>query len=283
MVENTVIVNSCDSYEDVWDLFFCAFREYWPDCKYPIVLNTESRQRVIKGLNVRIHNLESMSDRDMWGKRLRQAIASCESKYVVMLYDDFILEGRVSDGKISSCLRWLDENPHVAVFYFSNIPVNANVDDGRFDGFELMPRTGDYKLNSAPSMWRRERLLAFIEDNDNPWAWEYFGSYRTYKSTDQFYCAKRGREDIYPYNYAMGGAIYRGKWVGKVVLPLIAKYGLNVDVNARGLADGIQQKNKRALSWKIRFFLLGFRMIGFGVFVFLFRILKSKILKQIRR
>jgi len=280
VMENIVIVNSCDGYEDVWDLFFCAFREYWPDCKYQVVLNTESKQRDIAGINVRINNLKSMSDRKLWGKRLRQTIESCNSEYVLMLYDDFILEGPVSEQKISRCMQSLSENPDIAAFYFLNVPVNKNIDDGRFDGFELMPKTADYKLNSAPALWRRERLLAYIEDNDNPWAWEYFGSYRAYNNTDLFYCAKRGAEDVYPYNYVMGGAIYRGRWVGKVVLPLIEKYGLDTDVSVRGLVDDVNQSNKRSLSWKIQFFWLGYRMIGTGVFLYVFRNLKVKFFKR---
>lgn len=277
MLENIIVVNTCDAYEDIWDLFFCAFKEHWPGCKYKIVLNTENKQRIIDYGNVLIHNFNSPIGKDIWGLRLKQTINACESKYVLMLYDDFILEGTVDQRKIVDCIEWLNNNPDIAVFYFTNIPVNKNIDDGRFEDFELMPKKSDYKLNSAPSIWRREKLLEFTEDNDNPWAWELFGSYRTYFSTDLFYCAKKEHENIYPYNYAMGGAIYRGKWVGKIVVPLIKKYNLNIDVNTRGLADGFQRNNKRTLLWKIQFVFLGFRMIGFGVFIYIFRIINKKL------
>ncbi len=277
MIDNIIVVNTCDAYEDVWELFFCAFQEYWPECKYKVVLNTERKQKVLNNIGVQVHNFISKNGKDIWGLRLKQTLSACESKFVLMLYDDFILEGRVDQEKISNCIKWLNDSPDVAVFYFCNIPVNENFDDNRFEGFELIPRRGDYKLNSAPAIWRREKLLEFIEDNDNPWAWEFFGSYRTYSSTDLFYCAKKEREDIYPYNYAMGGAIYRGRWVGKVVLPLVEKYALQVDISKRGLADNFQQNNKRSLLWKIKFFLLGFEMIEFGVFLYVYRILKKKI------
>lgn len=276
MLENIIVVNSCDAYEDVWELFFRAFQEYWPECEYKIVLNTETKQIILDNVDVRTQNFNSPNGKDIWGMRLKQTLNACESKYVLMLYDDFILEGPVDQKKIANCIKWLNENPDIAVFYFSNIPVNDNVDDFNFEDFELIPKKGDYKLNSAPSIWRREKLLAFIDDNDNPWAWEFFGSYRTYNSGNLFYCAKKERENIYPYNYAMGGAIYRGKWVGKVVLPLIKKYNLNLDVNIRGLADGVQQQNKRTFLWKAQFLLLGFRMIGFGVFLYIYRIVKRK-------
>lgn len=276
MTDNIIVINTCDAYEDVWELFFSAFQEHWPECKYKIVLNTENKKFVLTAIDVRTHNFDSPNGRDMWGLRLKQTLSECESKYVVMLYDDFVLEGAVDQEKIVNCTRWLDENPDVAVFYFINNSSNKNVDDHRFDNFELMPKKGDYKLNSAPAIWRREKLLEFIDDHDNPWAWEFFGSYRTYHRTDLFYCVKKEHENIYPYNYAMGGAIYRGKWVGNIVAPLISKYNLRIDTNKRGLADGAKQENKRTLLWKIKFFLLGFKMIKFGIFLYIYRILKKK-------
>lgn len=275
MIETIIVVNTCDAYEDVWDLFFCAFKDHWPNCKHKIVVNTESKQFSSDGLEVTCHNFHSPTGKDMWGLRLKQTLAACDSRYVVMLYDDFILEGPVHQEKIANCIQWLNDNPEIAVFYFNNIPVNENVDDNRFDGFELLPRRGDYKLNSAPAVWRRESLLEFIEANDNPWAWEFFGSYRTYRSTLLFYCAKKDQEDVYPYNYSMGGAIYRGKWVGKVVLPLIEKYNLQLDPNLRGISDGLQN-SKRSLMWILQFFWLGFKMIGFGIFLYAYRIVREK-------
>jgi hypothetical protein len=277
MIETTIVINTCDAYEDVLGLYFSAFQEHWPGCPYKIVLNTESKKLSFRDIDVTSHNFNSPTGQDIWGLRLKQTLNSCQSKYVIMLYDDFILEGRVGQEKITSCVTWLEENADIAVFYFSNIPVNANIADDRFENFELIPKRGDYKLNSAPAIWRRESLLEFVEDSDNPWAWEFFGSYRTYRSPKLFYCVQKGHEDIYPYNYSLGGAVYRGKWVGAVVLPLIEKYNLPIDVNRRGLVDDEQRKNKRSLMWKLKFFFLGFKMIGFGIFLYLYRIVKEKL------
>ena len=278
MKDNIILVNSCDAYEDVWELFFCAFQEYWPECKYRVILNTENKKFTSTKVDLHTHNFNSPDGRDMWGLRLKQTLIECQSKYVVMLYDDFVLEGNVDQDQIVKCAKWLDENPEVAVFYFINNPANKNIDDRRFDNFELIPTKGDFKLNSAPAIWRRKKLLEFIDDNDTPWAWEFFGSYRTYSSTDLFYCVQREHEDIYPYNYITGGAIYRGKWVRRIVVPLINKYNLRIDLNDRGLTDGVMKKDKRTLLWKINFFLLGFKMIKFGIILFIYRILIKKFL-----
>ena len=67
MNEVTIIVNTCDDYEDVWELFFCAFQEYWPGCKYQIVLNTESKNLCLDRIDLRTHNFDSIDGRDIWG------------------------------------------------------------------------------------------------------------------------------------------------------------------------------------------------------------------------
>lgn len=279
--KNTIIVNSCDAYEDIWQLFFCAFEEHWSACPYKIVINTESKKFNLPYKNVNSHSSSLVGKADKWGLRLKETLKSCDSEYVIMLYDDFVLEGKVNQKAIEQCIEWLDNHQDVTVFYFTHNSANVNTDDDRFECFEAIPQRGDYKLNSAPALWRRDKLLGYIEDDDTPWAWEYFGSYRAYKSNEKFYSVKRDCENIYPYNYSMGGAIYRGKWVGKVVTPLIEKYNLKLDISLRGLADGEKQNNKRTIKWKISFILLGFRMIGFGTFLFIYRIIKIKALKYL--
>jgi len=276
MIENIIVINTCDAYEDVWELFFCAFKEHWPECKYKIILNTEHKQRIFNDMDIQIHNFNSPNGKDMWGLRLKQTLNAFESKYVLMLYDDFVLEDRVNHEMITNCIKWLNDNPDIAVFYLNSKPVNKNINDNRFNKFQLISRESDYRLSSAPAIWRREKLLEFTGDNDNPWVWEDFGSYRTHKSKDLFYCLKKEHKDIYPYNRSMGGAIYRGKWVGKVVLPLIKKYNLQIDINKRGLADSINQNNKRSLIWKIKFIFLGFKMIRFGILRYVYRTAKKK-------
>ncbi|AXH14463.1 hypothetical protein CP985_11050 [Malaciobacter mytili LMG 24559] len=276
MSKCTIVINTCDAYNDVWELFFKAFEEYWPDCEYNIVLNTEKIKCNLS--NVTTHTFNETSTLDNWGKRFKQTLQDIDSDFVIMLYDDFILEGNVNKNKIKQCIKWLEDekNKDICAFYFIHSQ-NKNIDDGKFEGFERLPLKADYKLNSAPAIWKKDKLISFIEDNDSPWAWEYFGSYRTYNKQSIFYSIKKENEDIYPYNYSMGGAIYRSKWVSSVVLPLVDKYKLDLDLSKRGLTDKVGGSNKRTLKWKIDFFITGYKMIGLGVFLFAYRIIIKKI------
>lgn len=272
----TIVVNTCDAYSDIWELFFKAFDDCWKGCEYEVVLNTEKLSYNAKC--IKTHNFIENSSLDNWGKRLKKTLQDIDSQYIIMLYDDFILEANVNQKKIKKCIDWLDckDNKNICAFYFSTTN-NKNTDDKKFDGFERLPVKADYKLNSAPAIWRKKALLKFIQHTDSPWAWEFFGSYRAYNENSIFYSLKKGEEDIYPYSYLMGGAIYRGKWVLKVVIPLIEKYKININLSKRGITKGIGKENKRSLKWKIDFFIIGYKMIGLGVLLFIFRTIKKKI------
>jgi hypothetical protein len=272
----TVVINSCDAYSDIWELFFSAFSDHWRNCPYEIVLNTEKKSYSFKDLKLKVHNYSSIDNIDKWGDRLKKTLEDITTEYVIMLFDDFVLEDSVDQSKIDECIAYLNNNNEISVFYFLNLSCET-VNTNEYNGFELVSRFGDYRLNSVPAIWRRKKLIEFTGEIDTPWAWEFFGTYRTQSKNDLFYSVSKDNQKIYPYNYSMGGAIYRGKWVGQVVLPLIKKYNLNLDTSIRGLADGVNEPIKRSLKWKIDFILLGFKMIGVGVFFYIGRILRKKI------
>jgi len=272
----TILINSCDAYEDVWNPFFFAFKKRWGNCPYNIVLNTESKCIKFEDLDVITFNLVNKSEKDLWGKRLRRTLQQINTEYVITLFDDFILEDFVQQDKIEKCITWMEENEKIAAFYLLNIE-GENIVDDTYEGFELMPQRKDYRLNSAPAVWRREKLLLFTGDKDTPWAWEFFGSARTYKDKDLFYCAQKGKEDIYKYNYSLGGAIHRGKWVKTVIEPIVKEYNLKMDLSIRGFEDETLGIYRHSFKWKIKFLLDGFKMIGLDTFIFVYRSIKKRL------
>ncbi|GFM54831.1 hypothetical protein PSCICF_10090 [Pseudomonas cichorii] len=278
----TIIVNSCDSYEDVWLPFFYSLKDMWPDCDCRVILNTEQKSFEFDGLQVRTLKLSADEARRPWGWRLRKALALVETEFVITLFDDFILESPVNQLKIADCIRAMKERSEIAVFYFSNIP-GVNRVEGDLDGFEVVGARDDYRLNSAPALWRTRKLVEFTGEVDSPWAWEFFGSARTYGGGDIFYCAQIGKEDTFVYNYTLGGAIRRGKWVPSVITPVLKKYNLPIDINKRGVASESLSDGKYSLKWKVDFFVLGFKMVGFKAFIFLYRVLAKKLSEGVSR
>lgn len=270
--ELTIVINTCDSYSDVLSLFFAAFSEYWKNCTFEVVINTEKNSH--HHYPARTHNYK-IGEFNSWGDRFLQTLQAVKSEFVMVVYDDFILEDFVDERQIEHVVNLMKKDQAAAVYYLVNthLPiVKSNLSGNIFS--EIVDRS-DFKLNSFPSIWRKTDLSNYIGRNDNPWAWEVFGSYRTFNDGKKFYSLNAGVKDIYSYNYTKGGAIYRGKWVKSVVLNKLEKYRLNIDTGIRGFSEDAGSE-ARDFSWKINFMLIGFKMIGFKSLRFIPRYIKAK-------
>jgi hypothetical protein len=270
--ELTIVVNTCDAYHDVLDIFFHALRDYWPDCPFPVVINTESNTNDYRA---RVHNHRSPSGVDDWGERLLSTLSSIDTEFVLMLYDDFILDAPVKNQRVHAALQLLQSQKQAVVCYLINteLPLQAAHFSGMF--IPLKDKV-DYRLNSAPAIWRKQALMNYSAVGDTPWAWEVFGSYRTWGDGQVFYSLDPSQDDIYPYNHVKGGAIYRGKWVREVVEQVSHRYHLGIDWSLRGFSSDTVFE-KRSWRWKLRFIQTGFRMVGFKALHFVASYVRDKL------
>lgn len=259
-----ILVNTCDAYSDVLSLFFAAFEEFASEIDINLYINAESLNYDYQLANVINNKNVSIA----WGERLISSLEKINSEYVVVLYDDFILEGKLDLHGIIEALNLLDNDKFSSVVYLvnSNLPLSGKT----YGRFSEINNGSDYIVNSFPGVWRRRDLINYTDLRDTPWSWEVFGSLRTYNGKNCFWTLGSDHDDIYPYNYSKGGAIYRGKWVREVVEQKFDKYDLNIDSSIRGYSidDGCE---KRSFFWKLNFIFLGFKLVGFKAFIFIFR------------
>lgn len=267
----TIVINTCDAYQDVLGIFFHALNDCWPDCPYQVVINTESNTH---SFPARVHNYSSMGVDD-WGDRLRSTLGSIDTEFVLMLYDDFVLEAPVDMQRLQVALQLLKTQAKAVVAYLINtgLPLVAPQSE---ESFIPLKDKVDYRLNSSPAIWRKQALMDYTAAGDTPWAWEVFGSYRTWGDGQVFYSLNPKQADVYPYNHSKGGAIYRGKWVKEVVEGISKKYDLNIDWSMRGFSSDTVFE-KRSLMWKIRFIRTGFYMVGFKALHLIPRYIKAKL------
>lgn len=267
--EVTIIVNSCDAYSDVVEIFLLALREYWPDNPFKVIINKESNEIL------NYSNKEKLSKR--WGERLLDLLQKVNTPFTILVFDDFILEGIVDTNKIYSIINLLKDDIKSSVFYLNPICVKDHIDDITED-YRLLKDNIDYRLNSTPSVWKTKELIRYTDKIDNPWSWEVFGSYRTYNNNRNFYSSSSQAKKYFNYNDDKGGAIYRGKWVKEVIKSKVLKYNLKIDLEERGLLN-LDEQFKRSFQWKVQFILLGFNSIGFKMIIYLYRSLKHKFIK----
>ena len=195
--------------------------------------------------------------------------------YVIVLYDDFLLNAAVDQERIKALVDLISATPNCDVVYLTKL-IGVETGFTREDGLVPVKSGADYRLNSAPAIWRKSALLNFTGEKDNPWAWEYFGSYRTFRVHSEFLAVDNSAKDIYPYDYSKGGAIYRGKWVAEVIDPIIRKHQLLIDTADRGTVAS-SYFPKRNLRWKVSFVAAGIQMIGPRIIIVIIRHFRKKI------
>ena len=235
----TLVVNSCDAYSDTWFPFFHCLEEYWKDCPYPIVLNTESKHFEYDGFDIKQYKLYP-NHKIKWSRMLKETLKRIDTKYVLLTQDDYWLEDVVDQDKVEQCLKWMEQDDNIAVFSF--MPAHTpNIKNDKYSGFELRPRNGTYRFNCQIAVWRRERLIKFLGSFYSPWEWEIYGSFagRVYK--DEFYVVSNG--DPLIFKYYRGGALRRGKWIRSVVIPIVTKFNFDIDFSFRGFDEETENTN----------------------------------------
>lgn len=226
----TIVVSSCDKYEDTWYPFFRIMKAQWPDRPYPIVLNTESKTFDYEDMNIKTFRFYGAEKKVPWGKRLIKTLKAIDTEYVIFLLDDFFFLEPVDQERIEQCIKWMDNDHEIAAFTFNNV-YKPNISDGIYPHFERRPQDGIYRLNCQGAVWRREKLISFIRPHESPWEWEVLGSLRSTRYKEKFYSAIDGEPKVM--TYIKGGGLWGGKWVNEVI-PLFEKYDIKIDLSVRG-------------------------------------------------
>lgn len=232
----TILVNSCDAYSDIWDLFFESIRVQWPDCPYKIVLNTQEKEYVYKDMHISVHHCNVKGKQDRWGERFRKTLDDIDTPYVLPMLEDFVLNAPAKNAKlIQRVIEWMDSNPKVSVFYLHVHP-SVMPSGGEYPGFGLLPQSCDYRLTTAIGVWRKDRLRQHLRDFETAWEWEVNGSKRASRYVDHMYAIVPEHSEMEVFSFPYGGVVRRGLWHTDI-LELVERYGVEMDLNNRDFFD----------------------------------------------
>lgn len=221
MSDTSILILSCDSYEDIWRPFFILKERYWKFCPYETYIATESKNCLYA---------ESLKHTGAWTKRIRESLQDIPTKYVLILCEDFFIRERVDDVRIGRCIDNMTDD--IATFSFEKeydptLPCE-------FDGFRLKPNKSRYLNSCQTSLWDREKLIERLQEDTSAWGWEYTtvdSPYKHYVNSSDF---------IIDYGYKHYGdwfGIRKGKWVQEDVIPLFEKEGIEMDFAIRGFYE----------------------------------------------
>lgn len=271
----TVLINSCDSYSDLWEPFFKLFKKYWNNCPFEIVLNTETKSFVDDELVVRVVNYPDCKS-SAYGKRIKNCLKSIKTPYVILLLDDFFLREPVNEDLIEKTIKYLDDNPDVTCFNFDVAFDRYDEDDGRFDEYLKRSRFGEYRYNMQAGIWRTQDLYDAWKPNESPWDWELYGNVRSWNDDRKIYILKPEIKTPIEYGYYPDvWGVYRGKWVLEDVQQLFEENNICIDYELRGVYK--ENNEPRPNQYVVLPRLYSYGMIRFIHYVIWY--IKRKILK----
>jgi hypothetical protein len=88
--------------------FFKLFNLYWPDCPFPIVLNTETKDYQYQMLDITCSKVSAGdATRIGWSECLLRALDKIQTPYILYLQEDYFLESPVMEDRILELLKEL--------------------------------------------------------------------------------------------------------------------------------------------------------------------------------
>lgn len=242
----TVMVYSCDSYEDVWDPFFKLMSRYWKDCPYPIVLNTESKtlHKKYGSLDISTLSLYKENVPVPYGKRVIDHLNRIKSKYIITLIDDFFIRAEVNTSELEQIMDWMDADNRIASFCLihHDDPHSCRYsrEEQGYKHYSLRPRYTKHNYDMQACVWNREALLKSWRPYESPWQWEGPSNIRSFDDGYLYYDLDDDAPfpiDYIDYKKHEWSGIRKGKWVLETVKKTFDENGIIVDYSKRGIFD----------------------------------------------
>lgn len=229
----TIIVNSCDIYEDAWSPFFKLLKIQWPNCQYNIVLNVENKNYESDDFR----NLVSYANGDLaWSERLLKSLDNIESEFILFFLEDQFLRKPVSDEWFKNALSYMKENKDVGVIFLRHTEKqNKEFSEIFFSRFEV---TDKFPITAMVGLYRKDYLSMLLSANESAWDFENKGSERSKNLPYKVLQYNNAYPEIFVYDDKIekGYGITRRKWLPKNK-ELFDKYGIEVNFDNLGILN----------------------------------------------
>lgn len=246
----SVFVNSTDSFEDCWYPFFYLFNKFCPDYKGKIYLNTETKAFSFPDLNIISikNNIENPNKLVTWSQCLMRAIDIIETDIILYLQEDYFIKYYVDFKQILEFVN-LMEKENVSCIHLTSYGPHGPYLSTPYKKLSLVDQKAPYRISTQASLWKKEVLKKYLRPHENAWQFEIFGTKRSHKKKDYFYCINNqtlndGRE-IIPYQPT---GIINGKWNKKAIFELFRDNQIKVNFEKRGFYNPQINRQKQKIT-----------------------------------
>jgi len=212
-----LLVISCDKYQDLWNKYFTLFKKYWPDCPFPIYLQTNFMDFDCE-INV---NIIKVGIDNSWSDGLMKSLSHLEKfDYVLLMMEDMFLNHKVDNSQIVSIIAEFN----IVKGNFITL-INEPLSDKPLNHqFGIISPKAMYRSTATAALWKREVLIDVLNPIETAWQFEKKGSIRTDKYNG-FYSVHKSC-----FNFFHG--VIKGKWTIEAATEF-TKMGMEIDFSVR--------------------------------------------------
>ena len=238
----TILVNSCDKYEDAWHPFFECLWHFAGDLPYPIILNTETKQFSSPHYDVQVVNSKKNCT---WSERLLNVLEYVETEYVFFLLDDYFLKDRFDIERFDSVIDYMRCHPDVGIVdvrpRWAGSAEEEALNRERYKNIEdsfVERNEENFNITCSPAIWRTDVLKSLLRPHEDVWSFEYYSGIRAKKYGIKVVRFFTRVPTIYEYDYQVwtGMGITAGQWLPKNKA-FFDSLGIEVNYDRLGILD----------------------------------------------
>jgi hypothetical protein len=235
----TLLVNSCDSFEDCWNPFFRLFSTYWERPESQIILNTELKTYNFPGLDILCSQVNSTKPdvKLTWSECLIEALNRTNTQLILYMQEDYFIEKPVDGALINEMVQLMINNAEIKYIGLTRIgsypPFYQYDKDPRL---MVVSRNSRYRISLQAGLWRKEVFLSYLRSDENAWMFEIFGTMRSRRRNELFLILNRELYNTHnnPVLCYEHTGIVKSKWHPRMPF-LFEKHGINIDFTIRGI------------------------------------------------
>lgn len=196
--ENKIIIaiSSTKKYSYIWDAFFTMLRRYWLNCPYKIFFISDGNCEYLgEKYNITVYQMK----KDIgFLNGYRYIAKNNNSKYIIILQEDFIIQDYVNNEKIEKCKQIMNNDSKIGFIRFTPNP-GPKKNFKYYDGIEFgeIDKKDPFSFSYQASLWKCKFFLHITESSySDPWVSENFLDKRmnSYTGDNYFLSFKKNNE-----------------------------------------------------------------------------------------
>lgn len=246
MSQYSILVNTCDNFEDCWDPFFKLFSTFWSDYNGTIYLNTEKKHYAFEQLNIvplKVAKDIGEGQRLTWSECLIRALNNIDNDIVLYMQEDYFIKADVKNDLVEKYVQLMHSNINIDCIHLTDQSVISENTESIYEKLFPVVLKQRYRVSCQAALWRKDVLLELLRSYESAWEFEEFGSKRSAILKHKFYVVdknwiKLNEFEIIPYIFT---GIIQGRWYNEVV-PLFLNNDIKIDYNKRGFFEDAKPK-----------------------------------------